>query len=284
MLITTFGAARGDPRHCEVVHIGVIYHSIWPEEKFWATFSSSYLWTIIGSTCRFLLNNVHPPNITQPIRHLLWWYSICSRYDSWLKFLLETREIVRRRRWTCCHQYQVWVDTLRTGNASEDGNSSTVMTVHTLQVDAVAEEQLDKMLRSFWELKSLGLEPFYDITQDPACTVELKDGWYEFLLPWEELHGPLPDNYELSLKCDQGILNEYCAIIQEQLDKGIITIVEQTTGRAHYLPHHTVVWHNKETTKVRVVYNASAWEKSPSLNNKLLSVYLTQIQPKSLEI
>ena len=50
------------------------------------------------------------------------------------------------------------------------------MTVHTLQVDAVSGEQLDKMLRSFWELKSLGLEPFYDITQDPVRTVELKDG------------------------------------------------------------------------------------------------------------
>ena len=89
---------------------------------------------------------------------------------------LTTEEIVRRRRWTCCHQYQVWVDTLRTGNASEDDNGLTVMTVHTLQVDAVSDEQLDKMLRSFWELKSLGLEPFYDITQDPARTVELKDG------------------------------------------------------------------------------------------------------------
>ena len=64
-------------------------------------------------------------------------------------------------------------------NAGEDGNSSTVMTVHTLQIDAVSDEQLDKTLRSFWELESLGVEPLNDITQNPPHTNELKDGQYE---------------------------------------------------------------------------------------------------------
>ena len=38
-----------------------------------------------------------------------------------------------------------------------DVNTSTVMTIHTLQIGIVSEEQLDRTLRSFWELESLGV-------------------------------------------------------------------------------------------------------------------------------
>ena len=71
------------------------------------------------------------------------------------------------------------------------------------------------------------------------------------------------------LKRDPEIVKEYSAIIQEQLDKGIIEIVEQTAGRTHYLPHHAVVRRDKETTKVRIVYDALARAKGPSLNDCL---------------
>ena len=101
-------------------------------------------------------------------------------------------------------------------------------------------------------------------------------------MPWKEFHQPLPHNYDLSLKRlkrllqrlrrDPRILEEYSAIIQDQLDKGVIEIVKEInshSGRVHYLAHHAVVRQDKETTKVRIVYDASARSQGPSLNDCL---------------
>ena len=40
------------------------------------------------------------------------------------------------------------------------------------------------------------------------------------------------------------------------------------TDHTHYLPHHCVVQYDKSTTKVRVIYDASARTDGPSLNYK----------------
>ena len=61
------------------------------------------------------------------------------------------------------------------------------------------------------------------------------------------------------------ILKEYDNIIQQQLQKGIVEIVENlhtVPGRVHYLPHHAVIRRDKETSKVRVVYDASVQQLS----------------------
>ena len=61
-------------------------------------------------------------------------------------------------------------------------------------------------------------------------------------------------------------------MIQEQLANGIIEPVfsnEKTTNQVHYLPHYGVVYSDKATTKLRVVYDASSKASGPSLNECL---------------
>ena len=101
-------------------------------------------------------------------------------------------------------------------------------------------------------------------------------------LPWKEFHDALPDHYQLSLKRLHGllrrlrqepaILEQYNRTIKEQLEKGIIEAVDvskPTPDKVHYLPHHAVVRTDKTTTKLRVVYDASAKSSGPSLNDCL---------------
>ena len=79
----------------------------------------------------------------------------------------------------------------------------------------------------------------------------------------ERIHESLPNNYDLSLRRltsllhrlrrSPNTLDQYSAIIREQLNMGIIEPVEKIDppARTHCLPHHAVVRHDKDTTKVR---------------------------------
>lgn len=60
------------------------------------------------------------------------------------------------------------------------------------------------------------------------------------------------------------VIHEYNQIIEEQVNKGIVKKVatEENKGneneRVHYLSHHAVTRRDRETTKLRVVYDGSA--------------------------
>ena len=77
------------------------------------------------------------------------------------------------------------------------------------------------------------------------------------------------------LREDPKTLKEYDNIIHEQLDRGIIERVDPTStgegSRIHYLPHHAIIRRDKKTTKMWIVYDASAKSDGPSLNDCLYS-------------
>ena len=164
--------------------------------------------------------------------------------------------------------------------------STTLLTTHTLHVGTALNETetLNETLHSFWELESLGVrQPDQCVLTEFEEKIKLKNGRYQVSLPWKDVHSPLPDNYQLALKRLRGLrhrllqqpalLKEYDAIIQDQVKQGIVEVITDPTptdGRVvHYLPHHAVVRQDKATTKMRIVYDASARTTGPSLNDCL---------------
>ena len=73
------------------------------------------------------------------------------------------------------------------------------------------------------------------------------------------------------------MFHEYDKIIKDYIKEDIIEIVPPSEeivlpGSAHYLPHRTVVKENRETTKVRIVFDGSAHSlNKPSINDVLYS-------------
>ncbi|XP_028413530.1 uncharacterized protein LOC114536366 [Dendronephthya gigantea] len=110
-----------------------------------------------------------------------------------------------------------------------------------------------------------------------------EEGWYKTSLPWKPGHQPLLSNRDGSIcrlnsllrklkRTD--MLEEYDAVIREQIDQGIVEKApSEVTGKEFYLPHRAVVRENAETTKTRIVYDASARQRedAPSLNDCLVT-------------
>ena len=169
-------------------------------------------------------------------------------------------------------------------NGTTDGETvvSIVATPssHILRVDAATEDdKLEAGLQRFWDLESLGIGKNERSVQETFTQqISMKEGKYEVHLPWKESHSLLPDNYDLCRKRLTGLLQKlkkspdhlryYNVMIQDQLRKGIIEPVTDpdqfVEGKLHYLPHHAVVRTDKQTTKLRIVYDASACSMSVS--------------------
>lgn len=104
-------------------------------------------------------------------------------------------------------------------------------------------------------------------------------------LPLKDMHPPLLDNYQLTLSRlhgllrglgqDPSVLEEYDSNIQPQISRGVVEVVKQpqdpVAGEVHYLPHHAVIRRDKHTTKLRIMYDASAKSQGPSLNDCLFT-------------
>ncbi|KAK3743472.1 hypothetical protein QZH41_003295 [Actinostola sp. cb2023] len=136
-------------------------------------------------------------------------------------------------------------------------------------------------------LDVLGLQDFPEGDQNQVYTefkeqlVRSPEGWYETGLPWKGNHPPLHNNeagslrrlHSLERKLEkQGLTEKYHNIIQEQLEAGIVErVTDPPNGREFYIPHKAVVREAAESTKLRVVYDASAraYDNAASLNECL---------------
>ncbi|KAL5490750.1 hypothetical protein EMCRGX_G015929, partial [Ephydatia muelleri] len=165
---------------------------------------------------------------------------------------------------------------------------TNLISAHALKLEASVLQchdcDLDQRLKKFWDLETLGIKegemPAYSQFIE---SITFQDGRYCVQLPWKNPHPTLLDNLNLSqrrlcnllrrLRQDPSLLQRYDTVIKEQIKEGIVEVVPDpwapVVEKVHYLPHHGVIRDDKQTTKLRIVYDASAKEGGPSLNDCL---------------
>lgn len=134
-------------------------------------------------------------------------------------------------------------------------------------------------IENFWKLDSIGINDEMMNSDDANAmksfteNLSYKEGRYHVSWPWKENNPDLPENRPLAigrlksvvkkLESHPELLEKYSTVLKEQLQNGIIEKVTQNKkdGLCHYLPHHAVVKPDHTTTKLRIVYDASAKTK-----------------------
>ncbi|XP_014676190.1 PREDICTED: uncharacterized protein LOC106816151 [Priapulus caudatus] len=170
------------------------------------------------------------------------------------------------------------------GRISRGGSETQVNLISRENVRS-EQDSIDRDIHKLWDLETLGIRESEDVSEEFADTIRFTGQRYSVKLPWKESHRTLPSNYDNSLgrmksqvkrlKWEPEILEEYDAIVKEQLSSGITEKVVdlEPRGKVHYLPHQAVIRKEAATTKLRIVYDASAKEnkmgKFTSLNDCL---------------
>ena len=127
-------------------------------------------------------------------------------------------------------------------------------------------------MHNLWDFDSIGIREADKVHESVLDAITFTGSRYSVGLPWKIGYKPLPSNYNVSLlrlksqvkklRHSPDILEKYDAIISEQVQDGIIEQVSEMEPavKTHYLPHREVIRENAESTKIRVVYDASCRE------------------------
>ena len=284
--IAAFGSTRGGPKVCPIVNVGILLKG-YPNMTLSLFVVPMICEPLIGQPINVCINQ--NPHLTG--LELADWAEQGSKLEvdvligSDYYWDLVTGAVSKSTGGpTAIHTKLGWVLSGPITVKGPNQCSTNLVTTHVLRIDA-QPDPLNDQLRAFWELESLGIHPneksMYD---DSISNIKFREGRYEVSLPWKQFHQPLPDNYHLSQKRLHGLLKrlhqnpallrDYDCIIREQIEKGIVEdapTMGDNSACLHYLPHHAVIHSDKDTTKLRVVYDASAKpDGKPSLNDCLL--------------
>ena len=163
------------------------------------------------------------------------------------------------------------------------GNNITETNVFT-SVDTVTPQKPD--LEDFWNIEAIGILDDPRTRNDEVVkqhfkeTLKFEDSRYQMTWAWNEETPDLAVNRELAVGRLKSVVSRmqnkvevretFNSIIKDQLEKGVIEKVDNpvTQNLVHYLPHHAVINPLKPTTKLRIVYDASAKTRK---ENKILN-------------
>ena len=158
--------------------------------------------------------------------------------------------------------------------------------------DQAELEQLNTNLKRFWEIDGMSVARTSIIKQKPISRIEeqsslqkveysiqFENGMYQVGVSWRSNRSELPNNYKMALKSlentkkklarSPAIASAYSETINKYIKKGYIRKVGDLEKNASewYLPHFPVIRPDKETTKTRTVFDASAKCSGVSLND-----------------
>ena len=171
----------------------------------------------------------------------------------------------------------------------KDSRSHFARTYFVLDQNSV--EDVNVVLRQFWEIDSGGVENASVLTIEEKMAVEkiersvkFIEGRYQVAIPWRDNLSKmsLPNNYKMALQRlqnlekrlirDPKVASAYGEIIEKYLDKGYVRKIDNFEEKSivkWYLPHFAVVRNDRATTKTRVVFDASAKFNGVSLNDMI---------------
>ena len=163
----------------------------------------------------------------------------------------------------------------------------------TFRTQTLRETRLDEQLREMWEIDSLGVRnsDVNQLSQEEISAMTKAEksrrwigGRYEVAIPWKEELPSLPDNreeaekrlysLEKSLLKKPEVAQRYKEAMNANVDKGYVRKLESEVandGPSWYLPHFPVIREDRETTKVRIVFDSAAKCKGKSLNDAMLT-------------
>ncbi|XP_031329590.1 uncharacterized protein LOC116160515 [Photinus pyralis] len=147
---------------------------------------------------------------------------------------------------------------------------------------------VQEQLARFWELEELpsdkprSLEEIECESNFVKTTQRDPEGRFIVKIPMKDTVSKLGDSYEYAKKClyslerrlkvNADLRIKYHTFLKEYADLKHMTPSCSTSKNSYYLPHHGVLKNEKVTTKLRVVFNASAKTTSGRSLNELQAV------------
>ncbi|XP_065190766.1 uncharacterized protein LOC135821698 [Sycon ciliatum] len=155
---------------------------------------------------------------------------------------------------------------------------------HRTHFSRVDDGNLEMLVRRMWEVEEprrqspLAANDRQTLADAEAAT-KYCNGRYTVKLPWKRSPPEENVSYEMALKRlrstekrlhkEPEVAKEYCRVLQHHVNAGYVTAVKLESTGGWYLPHFPVTRPDATTTKVRVVFDASAKCKGASLNDYL---------------
>ncbi|KAH3693016.1 hypothetical protein DPMN_193353 [Dreissena polymorpha] len=152
-------------------------------------------------------------------------------------------------------------------------------------------DQLDELVKGFWEIDNYGQQKQSNsfsiedqkVIKQTEETMIVNNDHYEVNIPWRKNPAELPNNRKMAerrlklvkqkIEKDPFVAETYNRTIEKYVEKGYLRKVSESEAQDKlnkwYLPHFPVVKPERETTKVRIVFDASAKYQGVSLNDTI---------------